>query len=821
MMPAATITTEEAKRADPQELLSRLESSAVGLSADEARQRLGQYGPNEIQEKKQNPVLKFLRYFWSPIAWMIEAAVVISAIIGHWPDFWIILALLLVNAVVGFWQEYSAGNAIEQLKKKLALKARVKRDGQWAEVAARELVPGDIVRVRLGDVIPADVKLLDGDYLEADESALTGESLPVEKHVGDVGYSGAVVRKGEMDCLVVSTGLATFFGKTTQLAGKAKHRSHFQRAVVRIGNYLIALAGVMVVVIFAFALLRHQSFAHTLQFALVLTVAAIPAALPAVLSVTMAIGAIALAKKEAIVSRLAAVEEMAGVDVLCADKTGTITKNQIVVARVEPAEGVRPAELLLVGALASRQEDKDTIDLAVIKRAKDEQGVEAELGKCEVLKFTPFDPAIKRTEASVKGPDGGQLKAAKGAPQAILKLTGNEGGQQDWANRLVNEFAGRGFRALAVARTDGDGGWRLLGLLALEDPPREDSAETIRAAGEMGVGVKMVTGDHLAIARQIAGEVGLGRNIAPAEAFMDAPDEKAIDVIERADGFAQVFPEHKYRIVELLQKKGHIVGMTGDGVNDAPALKKADAGIAVSGATDAARAAADIVLTRTSLSVIVDAFRHSRQVFQRMQNYATYRITETIRVLLFITLSIIVFRAYPITALMIVLLAILNDLPIITIAYDRVRYGKRPEAWDMKTVLGAASIMGLVGVASSFLLLVIARLVLHLGPDLLQSFIYLKLAVAGHTVLFAARTRGPFWSVRPATVLLLAVLGTQAVATVITVYGILLPAMGWRNAGIVWAYALVWLIIIDFVKVQYYRFVDRRRGRIAPVAARA
>jgi H+-transporting ATPase len=817
-MKANAITADGAKKTDVKELLSRLESNENGLSAEEAKKRLDEYGTNEIPEKRQNPVLKFLKYFWNPIAWMIEAAVVMSAIIKHWPDFWIILTLLFVNAIVGFWQEFSAGNAIEQLKKRLALKARVKRDGQWADVEAKDLVPGDIVRVRLGDIIPADVKLLEGDYLEADESALTGESLPVEKHAGDVGYSGAIVRRGEMDCLVVATGLATYFGKVTQLAGAAKGRSHFQQAVVRIGNYLIALAGLMVVIIFAVAFLRHQSFPHTLQFALVLTVAAIPAALPAVLSVTMAIGAIALAKKEAIVSRLSAIEEMAGLDLLCADKTGTITKNEIAVARVEPAEGVKPEELLLAGSLASRKEDNDTIDLAILKKAGEEPGAEAELGRYQVLKFTPFDSAIKRTEARTKGPDGREFKTTKGAPQVITGLLKDPSKLKEWADKLVDEFAGHGFRALAVARTENGDQWRLLGLLALEDPPRADSAETIKNAGDMGVKVKMVTGDHLAIARQISKEVGLGQNVAPAEAFMNAPDDQATEVIEKADGFAQVFPEHKYRIVELLQKKGHIVGMTGDGVNDAPALKKADAGIAVSGATDAARAAADIVLTRTSLSVIIDALKQSRQVFQRMQNYATYRITETIRVLLFITLSIIIFRVYPITALMIVLLAILNDLPIITIAYDRVRYNERPEAWNMKTLLGAASIMGLVGVVSSFLLLVFARLVLHLSTDVLQSFIYLKLAVAGHTVLFAARTRGPFWSVRPAWILLGAVIGTQAIATLITVYGILLPAMGWRNAGYVWVYALLWLFIIDFVKVRYYRFMDRRKRRLTTAA---
>jgi H+-transporting ATPase len=347
-----------------------------------------------------------------------------------------------------------------------------------------------------------------------------------------------------------------------------------------------------------------------------------------------------------------------------------------------------------------------------------------------------------------------------------------------------------------------------VGLIALYDPPREDSAQTIKTANSMGVDVKMVTGDHEAIGKEIAREVGLGTNIQPASAFLGKSDVDAETVIEQADGFAEVYPEHKYRIVKLLQAKNHIVGMTGDGVNDAPALKEADAGIAVAGATDAAKSAASIVLTKPGLSVIIDALKQSRQIFQRMNNYSIYRITETFRVLFFIAVTILVFNLFPVTALMIVLLAILNDLPIITIAYDNVRYSRKPEKWNMRVIVGIATLLGALGVIESFALFYVGYQLLDLTPAVLQSFMYLKLSVAGHLTVFMARTKGPFWSVRPATPLLLAIILTQLAATLITVYGILLPAMGWALAGLVWAEALVAFVIIDQVKVRFYKVLD-------------
>jgi len=787
----------------------------TGLSTAEAEKRLADFGPNEIPEKKRNPILKFLGYFWGPIPWMIEAAVALSGLIGHWDDFAIILALLFVNAVVGFWQEYKADNAIELLKQRLALKARVLRDGKWSEIPAQKLVPGDVVRVRLGDVAPADIKLMEGEYLLVDQSALTGESLPVEKHVSEVTYAGSVIRQGEMDGLVVGTGINSYFGRTAKLVEEAKTRSHFQKAVIRIGNYLIILASTLVFTIFVAALIRHQSILSTGQFALVLLVAAIPVAMPAVLTVTMAVGALALAKKEAIVSKLTSIEEMAGMDVLCSDKTGTITKNELTVSELETFSGFTPEDALLFGSLASRQEDKDPIDTAILVKAGASSTTAEAISHYRIVRFRPFDPVSKRTEATVEDTAGTRFKVTKGAPQAVLSLMTNNKAIGSRVNSFVEAFAEKGYRSLGVARTDKQGEWQFVGLFAIYDPPREDSAATVRTAQEMGVSVKMVTGDHIAIAREIASEVQLGNDIVSADSFLKKSDIEAQSVVEEAEGFAQVFPEHKYRIVGLLQERGHIVGMTGDGVNDAPALKKADAGIAVAGATDAAKSAAAIVLTRPGLSVIIDGIKESRKIFERMNNYATYRIAETIRVLIFLTLSILAFNFQPVTALMLVVLALLNDLPIMMIAYDNAKISDRPVRWDMRKVLTIAAILGGAGVFSSFLLLWIGMDVLHLSTLTLNTLIFLKLAVAGHMTLYLARTgEEHFWTrPLPSIRLFLATELTQVAGTILAVYGILMQPLGWVYAGLVWGYAIMFFLINDFVKVKTVKILNQNSSR--------
>jgi len=788
------------------EVENRLESSPDGLSQAEAEKRLAQYGPNGIEEKSINPFLKFLLYFWGPIPWMIEAAVILSAVSQHWPDFGIILALLLANAIVGFWEEHQAGNAVAALKAKLAINARVKRDGKWTNPAVREIVPGDIIRLRLGDIVPADARLLEGDPVEVDQSALTGESLPAEHKSGDAVYAGSIIRQGEIDALVYGTGSNTYFGKTAHLVQEAHTTSHFQRAVLKIGNYLIILAVVLVAVIIMVALFRSDPMLETLQFALVLTVAAIPVAMPTVLSVTMAVGAKLLAKKEAIVTRLAAIEELAGVDILCSDKTGTLTQNKLTLGEPFLLDSISKDEILLAAALASRAENQDAIDLAVLADCNAER-----TNDYKVVHFQPFDPVHKRTEATVHTKDGGEFKTTKGAPQVILELVGDAATVSARVNEAIDEFASRGFRSLGVAQYDHVNQWRFLGVLPLFDPPREQAKATIAAARQMGVNVKMVTGDAMAIARETAGKLGLGQNILDASEFGDTKHHETAQLaesIEAAEGFAQVFPEHKFHIVDVLQQRGHIVGMTGDGVNDAPALKKADCGIAVSGATDAARAAASIVLMTPGLSVIVEAIKESRKIFQRMNSYAIYRIAETIRVLLLMTLSILVFNFYPVTAVMIVMLALLNDGAILSIAYDKVLYKNKPEAWDMRMVLGVATVLGIAGLLASFGLFYLGDKVFQLPRDVTQSLIYLKLSVAGHLTIFVARTRGPFWSVRPASILLAAVLGTQIIATLIAVYGFLMTPLGWGWALFVWAYALAWFLVNDRVKLFAYRVFD-------------
>jgi H+-transporting ATPase len=823
------ITGDEAKENSTEDLFTRLDSSPQGLTSAEADRRLAQYGRNSLEQKKVNPFLKFLGYFWGPIPWMIEIAAVLSALVKHWVDLIIILVLLVFNAIVGFWQEYQAANAVEALKKQLALKARVKRDGKWMETNADTLVPGDILRLRLGDIVPADVKLTEGDYLSVDQSALTGESLPVDKKAGDVAYSGSIAKQGEMAALVTATGSNTYFGKTAKLVASAKSVSHFQKAVLTIGDYLIYLSLGLAALLVLTMLFRGASLFTLFQFALILIVASIPVAMPAVLSVTMAIGAVALARMKAIVTRLESIEEMAGMDILCSDKTGTLTQNKLTLGRPALFEAKDVQKLILAGALASKEEDRDAIDDAVIKGLSDAKA----LDRYRQVKFVPFDPVHKRTEAEISDQEGRSFKVTKGAPQVILGLCNPEKELADRVTAKVDEFAKQGSRTLGVARTDDASTWHFLGILPLSDPPREDSIETIQRAREHGIKVKMVTGDNLAIAREIASQLHLRPNIHVAdELFGKGSNQgslspKQMEQVEAADGFSQVFPEHKFEIVKALQARAHIVGMTGDGVNDAPALKQANTGIAVSGATDAARAAAALVLTAPGLSVIVQAVEEARKIFERMNSYAIYRITETIRIMFFVVTAMIVFNFYPITAIMIILLAFFNDLPIMTIAYDNTWLDPNPVRWNMQRVLSVSTVLGLVGVVETFGMLLIGKHLLKLNMVEIQSLIFLKLAVAGHLTLFVARTKKPFLTKPyPARLLFWSAVGTKAAVTVLVALGWgLVAPLSWGVIGIVWAYCILWIFIEDWAKLHVYHhlaltrkghkaFLDRVRGHL-------
>ncbi len=797
-------------------MIESIRPDLQGLSSNEAAERLKQYGHNALQAKKTSVFLRLLSYFWGPIPWMIEIAAILSAAVQHWADFGIILILLIFNAGVGFWQEFTAGNAVEALKKQLALTARVLRDGVWQEIDAWQLVPGDLIRIRLGDVIPADVMLVEGDYLSVDQSALTGESLPVNKGAGDDAFSGTIAKQGEMLAKVKATGARTRFGKTASLVDQAKTVSHFQKAVLTIGDYLIYVSLVLVVMLVLFQLHRDAPWLELIQFALILTVASIPVAMPAVLSMTMAVGAMALSKRKAIVTRLESIEEMASMDILCSDKTGTLTQNRLTLGQIELFHVADKQIVLLAAAMASKKEDNDAIDEAILDGLT-KQGSSVSYKQ---LKYTPFDPVHKRTEAYIKDSHGNLFFVTKGAPQVIMQLSDLSIDEIQRAERIIDEFAKQGYRALGVAlRAKGNKHWQFLGIISLFDPPREDSAATIASAKAYGVDMKMVTGDNKAIAKQISEKLGLGTNIlSVGELSLGQASDRdiiAAEQVEQTDGYAEVFPEHKFNIVKLLQGRNHITGMTGDGVNDAPALKQADVGIAVSGATDAARAAADLVLTAPGLTVIINAIEEARRIFERMHSYAVYRICETIRIMFFVVLTMVLFDFYPITAIMIILLAFFNDVPIMAIAYDNTRLEKKPVRWDMKQVITVATAMGIVGVIGSFGMLIIAMDWLKLDVAHIQTYVFLKMAVAGHLVLFVARSKEALWKRPwPAPIMIWSALITKIAATILAAYGFgLMASISWPEIALIWGYSIISALITDLIKVQVYKHLQYRNTR--------
>uniref|UniRef100_I1R888 Plasma membrane ATPase n=1 Tax=Oryza glaberrima TaxID=4538 RepID=I1R888_ORYGL len=626
-----------------EEVFENLRCSREGLTTQQAQQRLEIFGPNKLEEKEESKFLKFLGFMWNPLSWVMEAAAIMAIALANgggkppdWQDFVGIITLLVINSTISFIEENNAGNAAAALMARLAPKAKVLRDGRWTEEEAAILVPGDIVSIKLGDIIPADARLLEGDPLKIDQSALTGESLPVTKGPGDGVYSGSTVKQGEIKAIVIATGVHTFFGKAAHLVDSTNQVGHFQKVLTAIGNFCICSIAVgMFVEIIVMYPIQHRAYRPGIDNLLVLLIGGIPIAMPTVLSVTMAIGSHRLSQQGAITKRMTAIEEMAGMDVLCSDKTGTLTLNKLTVDKnlIDVFErGITQDQVILMAARASRTENQDAIDTAIVGMLADPK--EARAGIQEVH-FLPFNPTDKRTALTYIDGDGKMYRVSKGAPEQILHLAYNKPEIERRVHAVIDKFAERGLRSLAVAyqevpegtKESPGGPWHFVGLMPLFDPPRHDSAETIRRALNLGVNVKMITGDQLAIGKETGRRLGMGTNMYPSSALLGQNKDESIaalpvdDLIEKADGFAGVFPEHKYEIVKRLQARKHICGMTGDGVNDAPALKKADIGIAVADATDAARSASDIVLTEPGLSVIISAVLTSRAIFQRMKNY--------------------------------------------------------------------------------------------------------------------------------------------------------------------------------------------------------
>jgi H+-transporting ATPase len=820
------VTKSEFKDMPIDKAFAELDSSPEGLGEAEAERRLEDVGPNAITEKGHSKVISFLRKLVHPFTLMIEIAIIISIVLKDWPDVVLISFLLVLNVSVDFVQERKAENVLESLRNRMAVRARVWRDGEWKTVNAAALVPGDVILLDGGDIVPADAKLIEGAPIELDESTLTGESLPVEKGPSDIVFSSSVVNKGEMQALVVQTGDRTFFGRTASLAEEKPEASHFEKAINNVGKYVVGLAFVsMAAIIVISSVVRHEAFGQILLLALTLAVASIPAALPAILTVTMTVGATHLAHEDVLVRRLAAIEELASADIICSDKTGTLTTGHLEMDEPILYSDVSRDEAMDMAILCSNYPaTEDPIDKAVVEGSK-RLGFDIDRASAwRKVEYTPADSTSKRASTVIEK-EGGKRRIIKGAPQVVLEASRVDDELTKTYRDDVERLAETGYRALGVAyldepADDEDKGMTLVAVLPLHDPPRQDTADTIKAAHDLGIDVKMITGDHAAAAKEIASEIGLGADLASADEMTSWSDDEFAARAEQYDIFAQVLPENKYRIVKALQEDGHIVGMTGDGVNDSPALHRADVGIAVEGANDVARGSADVILTRPGLKVIINGVREGKMVFSRMKNYVIYRISETYRIIFFITLTVLIFNLKPLGPNQIVLLAIMNDIPILAIAGDRVTEAAGPESWGLKRLVIMGSVLGTVGIFASFLLFFIYNHSYHLHYlqtyGQVQTAMFLKLSIGGHMLFFCARNRRSWWRPpAPSRSLLAAILGTMAISTTISAVGLgsLLPRLPIGFVGLTWVWCLVWMQITDGVKLLTYRVLDKREAR--------
>ncbi|KAH7320926.1 hypothetical protein B0I35DRAFT_450538 [Stachybotrys elegans] len=773
-------------RAVPEDMLKT--DSRVGLTEAEVLVRRKKFGLNQMKEEKENLVLKFLGFFIGPIQFVMEGAAVLAAGLEDWIDFGVICGLLLLNAAVGFVQEYQAGSIVDELKKTLALKAVVLRDGTLKEIEAPEVVPGDILQIEEGTIIPADGRIVTEDaFLQVDQSSITGESLAVDKHTGDQTFQSSAVKRGEAFMVVTATGDNTFVGRAAALVSQsAGGTGHFTEVLNGIGTILLILVVLTLLVVWVSSFYRSNSIVHILEFTLAITIVGVPVGLPAVVTTTMAVGAAYLAKKQAIVQKLSAIESLAGVEILCSDKTGTLTKNKLSLSEPFTVEGVDPDDLMLTACLAASRKKKgiDAIDKAFLKSLKFYPRAKSVLSKYKVLEFHPFDPVSKKVQAVVESPQGEIITCVKGAPLFVLKTVEEDHPIPDEVDKAykncVAEFATRGFRSLGVARKRGEGAWEILGIMPCSDPPRYDTARTINEAKRLGLSIKMLTGDAVGIARETSRQLGLGTNVYNAERLGlggggDMPGSEVYDFVEAADGFAEVFPQHKYSVVEILQQRGYLVAMTGDGVNDAPSLKKADTGIAVEGASDAARSAADIVFLAPGLGAIIDALKTSRQIFHRMYAYVVYRIALSLHMEIFLGLWIAILNE-SLNINLVVFIAIFADIATLAIAYDNAPYSQSPVKWNLPKLWGMSVLLGVVLAIGTW----IALTTMYAGGEnggIVQNYgnldevLFLEISLTENWLIFITRANGPFWSSLPSWQLAGAIFIVDILATIFCIFG--------------------------------------------------
>lgn len=781
----------------------------TGLTRIEVAERLKKHGYNEVVEQKTHPVLRFLAKFWGISAWMLELIIVLSIVLGKYADLVIVSALLVVNAVLSFAQEQHAASVVAALRRRLQVSARVRRDANWQVIPARELVPGDIIRVRPGDIIPADVQLLTG-ALSVDQSVLTGESKAVDKQSNDVLSSGSVVRQGEGTGVVTLTGAQTYFGRTTELVQQAHPKLHIEAVVSRVVRWLFVIVGVLLAVVIVMSLIRGAPLGEMIPLMLVLLMSAVPVALPVMFTVSMAVGSAELAKRGVLVTRLSAAEDAATMDVLCVDKTGTITMNQLAVTGVIPLEGATETAVLFAGALASQEADQDPIDLAFLAAAK-ERNIFASVPVVTPISFTPFDAQNRRTEAVVEQ-NGQRLRVMKGAVRTVAAACGLHPPEIEALEAQVSESALKGYRTLAVARGPEGGTPELVGLVTLYDPPRPDARQLIAELRTLGVSVKMLTGDALAVASEIAQEVGLHniRRVADLKAASTKPGNEAVDLSADADGFAEVYPEDKYIVVQHLQAAGHVAGMTGDGVNDAPALRQAEVGIAVSTATDVAKSAASVVLTEPGLTNIVTLVEQGRTIYQRVLTWIVNKISRTILKSTFVAIAYVVTGKFVVSALAMLLLTFLTDFAKISLATDHVQPSKKPETWNIGGLVIVSVVLGVAMVAEALFLLWIgwSQFGLATNDNALYTFSFLTLLYMAVFSIVSARERRSFWATMPSKALMAALAADALTGTALTFVGIpsLMPLPGWQMLVILGYTMGVCLVVNDAVKVALIKW---------------
>jgi H+-transporting ATPase len=759
-----------------------------GLTSDEASARLAQSGPNAMPDTETALWRLALAKFWAPVPWMLEAAVVLQIVLGERVEAAVIAGLLVFNAALGFFQEGRAQATLTALKSRLALTVPVRRDGAWKTLPAADLVPGDLVKLSLGGVVAADVKLVEGSIL-LDQSMLTGESVPVEAGPDFQTFAGALVRRGEATALVTATGARTKFGRTAELVRTAHVESTQQKTVVRVVRNLALFNGAVIVSLVIYAHLRGMPIGEIIPLVLTSVLASIPVALPATFTLAAVLGARALARLGVLPTRLSAVDEAATLDILCSDKTGTLTLNELTLTSVLPEAGFDEAHLLAWAALASSDGGQDPVDMAIRAAAAKAPITDP----ARVTAFVPFDPGTKMAEATVVDAKGATLRVVKGAYAAVCKQTDGAG-----AAAAERELEAKGFRVLGVAVGSGKT-LRLAGVIALSDPPRADAAELIKELSALGVHTVMVTGDAPSTAAIIARAVGLAGPVCPPGPIPATlgPDDFAV--------FAGVLPEDKYHLIQAFQKSGHTVGMCGDGANDAPALRQAQMGIAVSSATDVAKSAAGIVLTQPGLVGVVAAVKEGRLMFQRILTYTLNSVTKKIVQVLFLAVGLIMTGHAILTPMLMVIVMITGDFLGMALTTDNVRPSKAPDAWRVGNLTLAGVVMGVSELAFCTVALAFGKFHLGLGMGALRTLAFLALVFGNQATTYANRTRQNLWSIRPSALLLASSAIDLLIASVLAHQGIAMAPVPFALMGEALLGAVAFALLVDGIKVPIFK----------------